>query len=49
VAVRALSRFAVTRRPEPGLLFGLGAIPTDRIPEGLRRLHPCLETLATVA
>jgi GntR family transcriptional regulator/MocR family aminotransferase len=49
VAVQALSRFTVTRQAEPGLLFGLGAIPTDRIHEGLRRLHPCLETLATVA
>jgi GntR family transcriptional regulator / MocR family aminotransferase len=49
VAVQALSRFAVTRRPEPGLLFSLGAIPTDRIHEGLRQLHPCLEALATVA
>jgi GntR family transcriptional regulator/MocR family aminotransferase len=49
VAVQALSRFAVTQRPQPGLLFGLGAIPTDRIQEGLRRLHPCLEALATVA
>jgi GntR family transcriptional regulator / MocR family aminotransferase len=49
VAVQALSSLAVTRPPQPGLLFGCGAIPTDRIHEGLRRLRPSLEAMATVA
>jgi GntR family transcriptional regulator/MocR family aminotransferase len=26
----------------PGLMFGFGAIATDRVDEGLRRLHHCL-------
>jgi GntR family transcriptional regulator / MocR family aminotransferase len=43
VAVQALSAFAVTAPPRPGLVFGLGAIPTHRIEEGLRRLRHCLD------
>jgi GntR family transcriptional regulator/MocR family aminotransferase len=43
VAVQALSTFAVTASPRPGLVFGLGAIPTERIEEGLRRLRRCLD------
>jgi GntR family transcriptional regulator/MocR family aminotransferase len=43
VALPALSWFSV--RPEharPGLVLGYGAIPTDRIDEGLRLLRSCL-------
>jgi GntR family transcriptional regulator / MocR family aminotransferase len=42
VEVHDLSRIAgATERP--GLMFGYGAIPTDRIEEGLRRLRGCFE------
>jgi hypothetical protein len=34
-----ISRFAVTLPPRPGLMFGYGAIPTERIREGMHRLH----------
>jgi GntR family transcriptional regulator / MocR family aminotransferase len=43
VTLPALSWFSA--RPEharPGLVLGYGAIPTDRIDEGLRRLRSCL-------
>jgi GntR family transcriptional regulator/MocR family aminotransferase len=43
VAVRPLSGFAVTQPPQAGLVFGYGAVPTERIEEGLRRLRRCLE------
>jgi GntR family transcriptional regulator/MocR family aminotransferase len=43
VAVMALSRYAVGGAPpRPGLLIGYGAIATDRIGEGLRRLRACI-------
>ena len=29
--------------PPAGLMFGFGAIPTDRVDEGLRRLRRCLD------
>ena len=40
VAVYPLSSSYVAT-PRPGLLFGYGAIPTERIAEGLRRLRSC--------
>lgn len=43
VAVQALSTFAVTAPPRPGLLLGFGAVPTDRVEEGLRWLRRCLD------
>jgi GntR family transcriptional regulator / MocR family aminotransferase len=36
-----ISRFATTLAPRHGLVFGYGAIPTERIREGLQRLHQC--------
>jgi GntR family transcriptional regulator/MocR family aminotransferase len=42
VALLPLVRNFADARPRPGLLFGYGAIPTDRIEEGLRRLRRCL-------
>ncbi|WP_460526310.1 MocR-like pyridoxine biosynthesis transcription factor PdxR [Flindersiella endophytica] len=47
VALPALSWFSA--RPQhtrPGLVLGYGAIPTDRIDEGLRRLRSCLLAVA---
>ncbi|MGQ0642086.1 MAG: hypothetical protein ACT4P6_15160 [Gemmatimonadaceae bacterium] len=41
VAVLALSHNYVSARPRPGLLIGYGAVKTDRIAEGLRRLSTC--------
>ena len=41
VGIQRLASFAVTRPPMPGLVIGYGAIPTDRIPEGLHRLRNC--------
>jgi GntR family transcriptional regulator / MocR family aminotransferase len=43
VAVQPLSVYAVTVPPRPGLVLGYGAIPTERIGEGLRRLKECIE------
>ena len=37
-----VSAFAVTGPPRQGLVIGYGGVPTDRIPEGLRRLRECL-------
>jgi GntR family transcriptional regulator/MocR family aminotransferase len=45
IALQPLSAYAVSAAPPPGLLFGYGAIQTDRIAEGLRRLRRCLERL----
>jgi GntR family transcriptional regulator/MocR family aminotransferase len=42
VAVFPLSYHFVSTPPRAGLLFGYGAIPSDRIEEGLRRLRRCL-------
>jgi GntR family transcriptional regulator/MocR family aminotransferase len=39
VAVQELARFGVDRPAQPGLVLGYGAVPTARIPEGLRRLR----------
>ncbi|MGH9187677.1 MAG: aminotransferase class I/II-fold pyridoxal phosphate-dependent enzyme, partial [Acidimicrobiales bacterium] len=41
VAVLPLSTFAVTEPPHAGLVLGYGAIPTERIDEGLCRLRAC--------
>jgi GntR family transcriptional regulator/MocR family aminotransferase len=43
VAVHRLSQFAIDARPEAGLVLGYGAIATDDIGEGLRRLRRCLD------
>jgi GntR family transcriptional regulator/MocR family aminotransferase len=37
-----LSSFAYTAPPMHGLIFGYGAIPVEKIDEGLRRLRRCL-------
>ena len=37
-----VSALAVTGPPRHGLVIGYGAVPTDRIPEGLRRLRECV-------
>jgi GntR family transcriptional regulator/MocR family aminotransferase len=42
VAVQELSRFAFGRGRPSGLMFGYGAIATDHIAEGLRRLRASL-------
>jgi GntR family transcriptional regulator/MocR family aminotransferase len=42
VAVLPLSYHYQTRAPQAGLLLGYGAIASDQIEEGLRRLHLCL-------
>lgn len=42
VALFPLSPHYFSMRPRQGLLFGYGAIATDRIEEGLRRLRGCL-------
>ena len=44
VAVQRLHFFAVTRPLLSGLVIGYGAIPADRIPEGLDRLRQCFST-----
>jgi GntR family transcriptional regulator/MocR family aminotransferase len=43
VAVQALSRFRLSVPTPPGLLLGYGAVSTEDIPEGLRRLGLSLE------
>ena len=43
VAVQRLSAFAVNRSPRAGLVLGYGAIATEQIPEGLRRLRRCFD------
>lgn len=42
VAILPLSYHYVTREPRAGLKFGYGAIQTNRIAEGLRKLRACL-------
>jgi GntR family transcriptional regulator/MocR family aminotransferase len=44
VGLGALSRCAVEQRSQQGLLFGYGAIPTDRIEAGLARLRQVLRS-----
>ena len=41
VAVRTLSFFGDGKASPDGLVIGYGAIPTARVPEGLRRLREC--------
>jgi GntR family transcriptional regulator / MocR family aminotransferase len=43
VAAQELSRFGVSASARPGLVIGYGAIPTERIAEGLRRLRGCFD------
>ena len=47
IALQPLSAYAVDTRPSPGLMLGYGAIQTDRIADGLRRLRRCLDRLQT--
>jgi GntR family transcriptional regulator/MocR family aminotransferase len=42
IGIGALSWFAYTGPPIRGLIFGFGAIPVEKIDEGLRRLRACL-------
>jgi len=41
VAIQVLSKFAAGKSARAGLVLGYGAIPTDNIREGLRRLRTC--------
>jgi len=43
VGLQMLSKFAVTEAPRAGIVLGYGAIGTERIPEGLRRLRRCFQ------
>jgi GntR family transcriptional regulator/MocR family aminotransferase len=43
VAVHRLSQFAIDAQPEAGLVLGYGAIATEDIGEGLRRLRRCFD------
>lgn len=38
VEVHELARVSIANPPRAGLVLGYGAIPSDRVPEGLRRL-----------
>ncbi|GAA1043030.1 PLP-dependent aminotransferase family protein [Virgisporangium ochraceum] len=42
LARAGLAMWGFTGPGGPGLMFGFGAIPTDRVDEGLRRLRRCL-------
>jgi GntR family transcriptional regulator/MocR family aminotransferase len=44
VQVHSLSRYPVDRGDKPGLVLGYGAIATEDIEEGLRRLRTCFDT-----
>jgi GntR family transcriptional regulator/MocR family aminotransferase len=44
VAVHRLSQFVVDAKAEAGLVLGYGAIATEDIAEGLRRLRRCFDT-----
>jgi GntR family transcriptional regulator/MocR family aminotransferase len=44
VAVQTLAFLAGDTPSRPGLVLGYGAIPTERVEEGLRRLRSCFET-----
>jgi GntR family transcriptional regulator/MocR family aminotransferase len=44
VEVQQLSSFALEPPARPGLVLGYGAIPTERIEEGLRRLRTCFDS-----
>ena len=39
-----LSAFTVSGRPRAGIVLGYGAIPAEKIPEGLRRLRRCFDS-----
>jgi GntR family transcriptional regulator/MocR family aminotransferase len=41
VALLPLSMYGVDRPTRPGLVLGYGAIPTERLDEGLGRLRRC--------
>ena len=41
VAIHTLAYFSANGRPRSGIVVGYGAIPTDRIAEGMRRLRNC--------
>lgn len=41
VQLLPLSMYAVDTPTQPGLVLGYGAIPTERVGEGLRRLRRC--------
>jgi GntR family transcriptional regulator / MocR family aminotransferase len=43
VEVRALSGYGPSTPGPPGLVVGYGAIPAERIPEGLRQLRRCFD------
>jgi hypothetical protein len=43
VELLPLSLYAVDTPPQPGLIIAYGAIPTDRIGEGLGRLRRCFD------
>jgi GntR family transcriptional regulator / MocR family aminotransferase len=43
VAVHRLSALAVSGSARAGIVLGYGAIPAEKIPEGLRRLRRCFE------
>ena len=45
LALQPLSAYGVGAAPPPGLLLGYGAIQTDRVAAGLRRLHRVLDGL----
>jgi GntR family transcriptional regulator/MocR family aminotransferase len=43
VALLPLSLYGVDAPTRPGLVLGYGAIPTERLDEGLRRLRRCFD------
>jgi GntR family transcriptional regulator / MocR family aminotransferase len=43
VALLPLSMYGVDTPARPGLVLGYGAIPTERLDEGLRRLRRCFD------
>jgi len=43
VALLPLSMYGVDTPTQPGLVLGYGAIPTERLAEGLHRLRRCLD------
>jgi GntR family transcriptional regulator/MocR family aminotransferase len=47
VAVESLAAYCAEDRPQPGLVLGYGAIPTERVAEGLRLLHRAFHDAVT--
>jgi GntR family transcriptional regulator/MocR family aminotransferase len=47
IALQPLSAYSLSAASPPGLLLGYGAIQTDRVAEGLRRLRRCLDRTQT--